>query len=117
MGFDRADLMDSGIAYRIKSTIPKWNVCFNTVLYNLLVSLLLGICLSSVRKPYSGNLLVWPGTHRILHRYRACVLMIIMKISDHSLMLPLPPRPSFSLLSQLYHMDDKIGARLGITAL
>jgi hypothetical protein len=32
-------------------------------------SVLLGICLSDVCGEYCGNLLVWPGTHTILHRY------------------------------------------------
>ena len=32
-------------------------------------TLLLGVMLSDVRKPFSGNFTVWPGTHRRMERY------------------------------------------------
>ena len=31
-------------------------------------SLLLGICCSKVSAEYCGNLVVWPGSHRLIHR-------------------------------------------------
>ena len=35
------------------------------------LSLLVGVCLSDVTQEFAGNLLVWPGSHKMLHACKA----------------------------------------------
>ena len=37
----------------------------------LIFSLLVGVCLSDVTEEFAGNLLVWPGSHKLLHACKA----------------------------------------------
>lgn len=42
---------------------------YQIMIFWILISLLVGVCLSDVANENCGNLLVWPGSHHILHQY------------------------------------------------
>ena len=41
--------------------------------------MLLGVVLSDIESEFSGNLMVWPGSHLLLHKY---VLNLLLHISE-----------------------------------
>ena len=72
-GYDKSNL-GAQIAFRFpeidsdSSSAPKWHTDGLRQGKAHPFSLLVGVCLSDVHSPDSGNLLLWPGSHFVMHR-------------------------------------------------